>query len=298
MIEVKKQLNISLPTKNPSNVDNVDYLRKRMEGGISKVHSSFGQKENISEKNESVIEVDLNLLQDNPYQPRRSYNEESIIELAMSIKSEGLLQPITVSKNEIGQFIINYGHRRVRACRKLGVKTIKAIIISHEANKLRTKALIENIQRDDMHSIEIAISFASALKSGDFESQSELADIIGKDRSYVSKILKLLTLPETVKKDLIENKSVNDKFILDLIRRIEDPIKCEKIYFWCVAEKPSRKEVEEKIRELTIKKEEVLTKVEFSISKTKDGFKIKLTNIADDKMQEIEKMIKKYISNN
>ena len=288
-MESKKPFGINL-TKKGGDINNSDdtikILRRRMEEPTQQ-----------NDKDGEIQEVDLSALQDNPHQPRRSYDDESITELAMSIKSEGLLQPITITKDPSLGYIVVYGHRRVRACQRLGYKTIRAIYINYKPEKLRTKALIENIQRDDMYPMDIAISFELALEHRSFASQSDLANAIGKDRSYVSKILKLLSMPEKVKNDLLVNKSVSDRAILDMIRRIENPTDCEAVYFWCAAQKPTRKEVQNKISLLQQKgRAQTGTSFSYLISKSKDGLNIKFENIDEEKMKEIKEKIAQLLN--
>jgi len=131
-----------------------------------------------------IIMVDIEALKDNPYQPRSTYDQSSLQDLAASIEQEGLLQPIGITiKDNIP--IIEFGHRRVRACMIIGLKKIKAIVYNSSDNNLRSRALVENIQRDDMSTIDMAFSFHSALESEAFKSITLLAKAIGKSKCYV-----------------------------------------------------------------------------------------------------------------
>jgi len=241
-----------------------------------------------------LIDVNLDSLKENPYQPRRDYNEDGLMDLAITIKNDGLLQPITVVVNSNEGYTIVFGHRRVMACRKIQKKTIKALVVDNmEAKELATKALIENIQREDMSTIDTAISFKASLDSGYYKSQKELADALGKDKTFVSKMLKILTMPNDVIEDLKRNNSVVDKVILDMIRRIKTSADCSSVYFWCKDVSPSRNEVKQKIDSLGYA--DINNKELYSIVDTPSGHTIKLPKLSDEKLTKVNEFIKNLI---
>ncbi len=263
----------------------------RRHSTAKKVSSMLKSAANVSDV--SVIEIEIKFLHDNPHQPRRTYNEDSILELATTIKTEGLLQPIEVSPNGSGEYYINFGHRRVLAHKKLGLKTIKALLFNQASeNELRSRALIENIQRDAMSPIDIALSLHDALRSKTFKSNVELANAIGKDQSYVGKMIKLLTMPKVVLDDLLTNKSIGDSVVLDMIRRIKNEKDCEEIYFWFIKNKPSRKDLAERIKKLSIIDKSTPADL---IKETATGYKITAPKNAE-MLKEIENIIKKYVN--
>ena len=151
-----------------------------------------------------IKEISLEKIKINPYQPRKTFNEEAINELAASIKKHGLMQPVIVIE-ENGEFILVAGERRLRAVKSLGKKEIKAIISDISLNELREYALIENIQREDLNPIEIASSLQSLIDEHGYTHEN-LAKNIGKSRSYISNILRLLNLPEFIKEKVAQNK--------------------------------------------------------------------------------------------
>lgn len=176
----------------------------------------------INEANKnSYQEIEVDLLENNPYQPRLQIEQESLIELSNSIKKDGLQSPIKITPIENGKFIIVYGHRRVEAHRYLGLPKIKCFIEEVDENKLRRLALVENLQREDLSLIEKALSYANALNSGDFSTQKELAEELGLKRTKVSEIMSLLNLDGNIIYDLKKDKSIKDTTALSLINKIE-----------------------------------------------------------------------------
>ena len=278
-------------------INKIDKLDNQEKAKILRNRIKSKSVENISNvtgDNSHLIDVNLDSLKENPYQPRREYNEDGLMDLAITIKNDGLLQPITVVTNSNGGYTIVFGHRRVMACRKIQRKTIKALVINNmEAKELATKALIENIQREDMSTIDAAISFKVSLDSGYYKSQKELADALGKDKTFVSKILKILTMPEDVLEDLKQNNSVTDKVILDMIRRIKSSVDCSSVYFWCKEVSPTRNEVKQRIDSLS--NSDINNRELYSIVNTSNGHTIKLPKLSDEKLTQVENFIKGLI---
>jgi len=151
-----------------------------------------------------VKEIPVEKIKINPFQPRKNFNEEAINELAASIKKHGLMQPVIVIEDN-GEFILVAGERRLRAVKSLGQKEIKAIVSDISLNELREYALIENIQREDLNPVEIAASLKSLIDEHGYTHET-LAKNIGKSRSYITNILRLLNLPEFVKEKVAQNQ--------------------------------------------------------------------------------------------
>jgi len=151
-----------------------------------------------------ILEIEVDKIKPNPYQPRKEFKEESIIELANSIKRYGLLQPVILIKDK-DEYILVAGERRLRAVKRLNNKKIKAIIVDYSLNDLREYALIENIQREDLNPIEIATSLKNLIEEHNY-THEELANIISKSRSYVTNLLRILNLPDFVQNKIKENK--------------------------------------------------------------------------------------------
>ena len=151
-----------------------------------------------------ILEIEVDKIKPNPYQPRKEFKEESIIELANSIKRYGLLQPVILIKDK-DEYILVAGERRLRAVKKLNKEKIKAIVVDYSLNDLREYALIENIQREDLNPIEIATSLKNLIEEHNY-THEELANIISKSRSYVTNLLRILNLPDFVQNKIKENK--------------------------------------------------------------------------------------------
>jgi len=151
-----------------------------------------------------IVELDVDIIQVNPYQPRKIFNEEKLQELSDSIVANGLLQPIVVTKSN-DKFILIAGERRLRAVKLANISTIKAVILEVEDKKLRELALIENIQRDDLNIIEIAYSYAGLIQDYNI-THEELSKIVSKSRSSITNILRVLTLSAFAQKMLASDK--------------------------------------------------------------------------------------------
>lgn len=141
----------------------------------------------------SIVEIELDTIESNPYQPRSYFNEESLRELASSIKELGVIQPITVRKSEGNNFQLVSGERRFRASKLIGNKTIPAYIRIANDDQLLEMSLVENIQRKDLDPIEVAMSFQRLIDEIEL-TQEEMSQRVGKKRSTISNYLRLLKL--------------------------------------------------------------------------------------------------------
>ena len=163
--------------------------------------------ENVFEEDfkEEICELPLKKIKPNPYQPRYVFQDEQIEELAKSIKEHGVIQPIIVKKVN-DSYVIIAGERRFRASKLLGLKTIPAIIRQYEKSKMIELALIENLQRENLSPIEEAKAYNQIMRELDL-TQREVAERVGKTRSYVTNMLGLLNLPNEVL-NLVDNKKL------------------------------------------------------------------------------------------
>ncbi|HCJ31561.1 MAG TPA: chromosome partitioning protein ParB [Firmicutes bacterium] len=179
--------------------------------------------------NDQIVEIDLSELRANPYQPRKNFDEEALNELASSIKEHGVFQPIIVKKSIKGYEIIA-GERRFRASKLAGMQTIPAIVKDFSDEEMMQIALLENLQRENLTSIEEAKAYKSIIESMNI-TQDELAKKVGKSRSHVTNILGLLKLPASVQDMVLYNKLSmgharvlskldNPKTIEDLAQRV------------------------------------------------------------------------------
>ena len=157
-----------------------------------------------AKRNDEVVEIDLSELRPNPYQPRKKFDEEALNELADSIKEHGVFQPIIVKKSIKGYEIVA-GERRYRASKKLGLEKIPAIIKDFTDDEMMQISLLENLQRENLTSIEEAKAYKAIIDASNL-TQEELAKKVGKSRSYITNILGLLTLPVSIQNLILDNK--------------------------------------------------------------------------------------------
>lgn len=163
-------------------------------------------EDNIMEsaKESDIVEINVDEIRPNPFQPRRTFDQEALDELATSIKNYGVFQPIIVKKSIKGYDLVA-GERRLRATKLAGLKTIPAIIKDFSDEEMREIALLENIQRENLTSIELAWAYKGIIDSLHIR-QEDLALKIGKSRSHVTNILGLLRLPDDVQGLVLDNK--------------------------------------------------------------------------------------------
>lgn len=154
----------------------------------------------------NIIELNVESIEINPFQPRTNFNEETLQELAKSIKELGVIQPITVRKLEFNKYQLISGERRLRASKLIGLKTIPAYIRLANDNESLVMALVENIQRHDLDPIEVAISYQRLIDEINL-TQEELSERVGKKRSTITNYLRLLKL------DPIIQTGMRDGFI-------------------------------------------------------------------------------------
>ena len=148
-----------------------------------------------------ILRIPAELIVPNPFQPRSSFDEESLAELAESIKTLGLIQPVTVRKSADGMYQIISGERRFRACRLAGMEMIPAYIRDTDDQGMLEMAIVENVQREDLDPIEIALSYQRLIEECHL-TQEQLAGRVGKKRSSVTNYLRLLGLPARVQHDV------------------------------------------------------------------------------------------------
>ncbi len=253
----------------------------------------LGSLLNVSEKKveESIFdEIQINKIEINKDQPRKSFNEEKIKELSLSIKQHGIIQPITVRRIDNDKFQLISGERRFRASKLIGNKTIPAFIRDTDDKNLLELALIENIQRENLNSIEIAISYKKLIDELKIN-QEKLGARVGKDRTTINNYLRLLKLPPTIQKGLKDNK-IQMGHARSLIA-IETSELQLKIYQLILVSKLSVRKTEELVRNLNKQKRSIpkeksrtnnLEKIE---SKLSSYFGTKITTQGDDKSGKI-----------
>ena len=145
----------------------------------------------------AVAEIDINLIETNPFQPRTEFDETALRELAQSIKEQGVIQPVTVRKLGYNKYQLISGERRLRASKMAGLNKIPAFIRVANDEQMLELALIENIHRENLNAIEVAISYQRLIDECSL-TQEEVSEKVGKSRSAVANFLRLLKLPPEV----------------------------------------------------------------------------------------------------
>ncbi len=256
----------------------------------------------------NIVELDLDAIEVNPFQPRTSFNEESLNELASSIKELGVIQPITVRKLGFNKYQLVSGERRYRASKLVGLTSIPAYIrIANDQESLEM-ALVENIQRQDLDPIEIALSYQRLIDEIQL-TQEEMSERIGKNRSTIANYLRLLKL------DPIIQTGMRDGFLSmghgRAIIAISDLSLQLNVYEQIIREQLSVRETEKLVKSLTSKsqkkkptpslsenKKEVLqqfssyfgAKIEMKVS-TKGNGKLIIPFSSDEDLKRIQKLI-------
>jgi len=149
----------------------------------------------------TISEILITKVEANPWQPRTDFDEEALEELASSIKVQGIIQPITVRELSKNQFQLISGERRLQASKKAGLKSIPAYVRTADDQQMLEMALIENIQRENLNAMEVALSYQRLLSECDLK-QEELGDRVGKNRTTVNNYLRLLKLPPAIQASL------------------------------------------------------------------------------------------------
>ena len=204
-------------------------------------------------------ELKLSYIRPNPNQPRTVFDEEALQELASSIKAIGIVQPITVREVEDGKYEIVAGERRFRASKMAGLETIPAYIRKVEEESVLELALIENIQREDLNAIEIAISYERLIDECNL-TQDALSERVGKKRTTISNYLRLLKLPAPIQLAIKERKISMGH--ARAIINIEDPETQYMVFEQIMKYDFSVRKVEEIVRELMKPEEEKERKAE------------------------------------
>ena len=189
-----------------------NYKRRALGKGLEELFSSDQLDYNsIEEKiidstpKDEIVEISLDELRSNPYQPRKVFDEDKLQELADSIREHGVFQPIIVKKSAVKGYEIIAGERRVKASKMVGLSSIPAIVRDFSDEEMMEIALLENLQREDLNAIEEATAYKSLLDSLNI-TQEELAAKLGKSRSHITNMLGLIDLPEEVKDLIVDGR--------------------------------------------------------------------------------------------
>ena len=194
-----------------------------------------------------VMRIPVEMIERNPYQPRETFEPEALEELASSIKTLGLIQPITVRKVAENRFQIISGERRFRACSSIGMKMVPAYVRTTNDQGMLEMAIVENVQRENLDPIEEAISYRRLMEECNL-TQEEMAARLGKKRASVSNYLRLLALPDKAQHDLkVGLLSVGHAKV---ILGVDDPLLQERLGDKVIAEGLSVRALEEVVRKI------------------------------------------------
>ena len=238
-----------------------------------------------------IQDIPINEIRPNPYQPRKSFNEEALRELSESIKNHGVFQPIIVKKGIRGYDLIA-GERRLRASKMAGLDKIPAIVKDFSDDEMREIALLENIQRENLTAIELAWAYKGIIDNLDIR-QEDLALRIRKSRSHITNTLGLLNLPEEVQKMILNGElSMGHARVLS---KMEDESKITGLAKKIINEGLSVHEIEEISKDEEIKKRVPITRRERNTDYT--NIENELKDILGTKVKVDNKKINIYFEN-
>ena len=197
----------------------------------------------------SMNEIEVGFIEANPFQPRTNFDKEALQELADSIRVQGIIQPITVRQLGKDKYQLISGERRLQASKSIGMQRIPAYIRTADDQQMLEMALIENIQRENLNAIEIALSYQRLIHECNLK-QEELGDRVGKNRTTVNNYIRLLKLPPTIQAALRDNQiSMGHARALITIDDLESQLK---IFKKIIEESWSVRKVEDEVRKLSV----------------------------------------------
>lgn len=205
------------------------------------------EKEVLEKKVEANLQIDINSIDGNPFQPRTRFDSQSLEELAASIRQVGIVVPLTVRETAEGRYQLIAGERRLRAARMAGLTHVPAYIRTADDTAMLEMALVENIQREDLDAIEVAITYQRLIEECSL-TQEQLSDRVGKQRSTVANYMRLLRLPAEIQLG-IRNRNLSMGHARTLVN-IEDPAKQINVFYHIIEEDLSVRATEELVRHL------------------------------------------------
>lgn len=211
-----------------------------------------------TEGSSSISEIPVHLIKANPNQPRREFDAEALQELSDSIKEIGIIQPITLRKMDDGTYQIIAGERRFRASQLAGLTTVPAYIRTADDENVMEMALVENIQREDLNAMEIALAYQHLLEEYDL-TQERLSERVGKKRTTVANYLRLLKLPAQIQVAL-KNRELDMGHARALLA-LDNPVEQIKLFQEIQTQGYSVRKVEELVKENKQKGEQAKPKV-------------------------------------
>ena len=195
-----------------------------------------------------ILRIPVDMIEPNPYQPRMNFNQEALDELADSIRTLGLIQPITVRKTVSGRYQIISGERRFRASRLTGMEMIPTYIRDTNDQGMLEMAIVENIQRENLDPIEVAMSYQRLIEECNL-TQEQMAFRVGKKRASVTNYLRLLKLPAKIQHDL--KAGILSVGHAKVLLGVDDPALQEALCDFVIREDLSVRQLEDRLRKLT-----------------------------------------------
>ncbi|CAI3433658.1 ParB/RepB/Spo0J family partition protein [Enterococcus cecorum] len=216
------------------------------------IDALFQDIEEVDVKKEEVLDLPLNELRPNPYQPRKTFDEQSLKELANSIERSGVFQPIIVRRSQIKGYEIIAGERRFRASKLAGKTNIPAIIRDFNEEMMMQIAVLENLQREDLNPLEEAEAYDMLMKNLKL-TQAQVAERLGKSRPYIANYLRLLSLPKLVK-EMVQEERLSMGQARTLLG-LKDKSNLLKLANRCVKENLTVRQLEKLVSEMNEAKE-------------------------------------------
>ncbi len=256
------------------------------------------EKEIVNDNKNDIVMIKLADIRSNPYQPRKTFNEESLQELASSIKEFGVVQPVIVKKSIKGYELIA-GERRCKASKLAGLDEIPAIIKEFTDQEMMEIALIENIQREDLNAIDEAKSVYNIIKLRGL-TQDEFASRFGKSRTYITNLLGLLKLPEKVQQ-MVERKELSSSHAR-VLSKLEDTKQIEELASKVIKEDINVRELERLVSNVEVVKRKPITSsvdpkyhIYENVISDKIGNKVKISKnkieITYDSLKDLERIM-------
>jgi len=256
--------------------------------------------ESTDDSNTNKKNIPVDLISNNPFQPRIEIKQEQLKELANSIDKDGQIQPIIVQKFE-DKYIVIAGHRRVAAHKLLKKDYIWAHIVEEEFTDTKennrllfTTAAIENIQRENLHPIEIALSCKEAIDKKVFQSTIEISKALNKSKSYISKIMSVLKLDQVIVQDLLNNKSVKDLEVLYELQKIKDAKQQIKLFNEYKNKIITREDIRNAVK--AQKSTVNITPIRFKSNKKKLELSVDFTQLEEKDAKELQRKIKALLA--
>jgi len=256
--------------------------------------------ESTDDSNTNKKKVRVDLISNNPFQPRIEIKQEQLKELANSIDKDGQIQPIIVQKFE-DKYIVIAGHRRVAAHKLLKKDHIWAHIVEEEFTDTKennrllfTTAAIENIQRENLHPIEIALSCKEAIDKKVFQSTIEISQALNKSKSYISKIMSVLKLDQVIVNDLLNNKSVKDLEVLYELQKIKDAKQQIKLFNEYKNKIITREDIRNAVK--AQKSTVNIAPIRFKSNKKKLELSVDFTQLEEKDAKELQRKIKALLA--